>query len=86
MKNPIFYIGFAAILFSSACSEDKLDDVNTNPNAASAANLNPNYLLSDAQLERRLEAMSARLQTVPGTVKAADLIERLARTGEPVLR
>jgi UDP:flavonoid glycosyltransferase YjiC (YdhE family) len=43
-------------------------------------------LLSDAQLERRLEAMSARLQTVPGTVKAADLIERLARTGEPVLR
>jgi MGT family glycosyltransferase len=42
-------------------------------------------LLSDAGLERRLEAMSARLQTVPGTVKAADLIERLARTGEPVV-
>ena len=42
-------------------------------------------LLSDAELERRLEAMSARLQTVPGTVKAADLIERLARTGEPVV-
>ncbi|WP_022823827.1 SusD/RagB family nutrient-binding outer membrane lipoprotein [Hymenobacter norwichensis] len=50
MKNPIFYIGFAAILFSSSCSEDKLDEVNTNPNAASAANLNPNYLLADAQL------------------------------------
>jgi UDP:flavonoid glycosyltransferase YjiC (YdhE family) len=42
-------------------------------------------LLGDAALRGRLEAMAARLQSVPGTVKAADLIERLATTGEPVV-
>ena len=31
----------------------------------------------------RLAALSARLQADPGTVRAADLIERLARTGAP---
>jgi UDP:flavonoid glycosyltransferase YjiC (YdhE family) len=41
-------------------------------------------LLGDEALARRLEAMSSRLRTVPGTVKAADLIERLAATGRPV--
>jgi MGT family glycosyltransferase len=42
-------------------------------------------LLADAALRSRLDAMAARLQSVPGTVKAADLIERLATTGEPVI-
>jgi MGT family glycosyltransferase len=37
-------------------------------------------LLADEVLRRRLDAMAARLRTVPGTVKAADLIERLAAT------
>jgi MGT family glycosyltransferase len=41
-------------------------------------------LLADARLRSRLEALSARLQAEPGTVQAADLIERLARTGEPI--
>ncbi|OUJ74203.1 SusD/RagB family nutrient-binding outer membrane lipoprotein [Hymenobacter crusticola] len=50
MKKPIFYIAFAAVLFSTSCSEDHLDEVNTNPNAASVDNLNPNYLLTDGQL------------------------------------
>jgi len=50
MKNPILYIAFAAVLFGTSCSEDRLDEVNTNPNAASAANLNPNYLLTEGQL------------------------------------
>jgi hypothetical protein len=30
--------------------------------------------------------MSARMRATPGTVKAADLIERLATTGAPVTR
>jgi len=42
-------------------------------------------LLVDAALAVRLDAISARLQTVPGTVRAAGLIERLASTGEPVV-
>jgi len=42
-------------------------------------------LLADGDLRDRLRRMSARLQADPGTVRAADLIERLARTGEPVL-
>ncbi|MHB8460480.1 MAG: glycosyltransferase [Candidatus Limnocylindrales bacterium] len=43
-------------------------------------------LLADETLAGRLAAVSARLRAHPGTVKAADLIERLANTGEPVLR
>jgi MGT family glycosyltransferase len=43
-------------------------------------------LLADGPMAARLAAMSARLRASPGTVRAADLIERLARTGEPVLR
>jgi hypothetical protein len=33
-----------------------------------------------------MAANAARLQAAPGTVKAADLIERIARTAEPVSR
>ncbi len=40
-------------------------------------------LLGDASLADRLAGVSARLKANPGTVKAADLIERVARTGEP---
>jgi MGT family glycosyltransferase len=43
-------------------------------------------LLGDGALAARLAALSARVQADPGTVKAAELIERLARTGEPVSR
>ena len=41
-------------------------------------------LLSDSELETRLEKVSARLQASPGNEHAADLIERLASTAEPV--
>ena len=40
-------------------------------------------LLADAALKSRLAAISARLKANPGTLRAADLIERVARTGEP---
>jgi MGT family glycosyltransferase len=43
-------------------------------------------LLADAGLHRRLAAIAADLQAAPGTRRAADLIEQLARTGEPVVR
>ena len=42
-------------------------------------------LLADAALKSRLASVAGRLQASPGTVRAADLIERLARTGAPVL-
>ena len=42
-------------------------------------------LLADAALKRRLAAISARLQASPGTMRAADLIERVARTGRPAV-
>ncbi|MGH2669427.1 MAG: nucleotide disphospho-sugar-binding domain-containing protein, partial [bacterium] len=41
-------------------------------------------LLSNERLKSLLSRTSARLRANPGTVKAADLIERLAETGEPV--
>ena len=41
-------------------------------------------LLADDGLRARLSGVSARLQQLPGTVKAADLIERVALTKEPV--
>jgi UDP:flavonoid glycosyltransferase YjiC (YdhE family) len=41
-------------------------------------------LLADDRLATRLATMSARIQANPGTTKAADLIERLAQTGQPV--
>jgi MGT family glycosyltransferase len=40
-------------------------------------------LLADDDLRSRLGAVSARVQASPGTVKAADLLERLARDGSP---
>lgn len=43
-------------------------------------------LLADRALQRRLEAVSTRLRANPGTIRAADLIERVARTGQPVAR
>lgn len=50
MKKSILLASLATVLLSTSCSEKYLDEVNTNPNAASAANLNPNYLLTDGQL------------------------------------
>jgi UDP:flavonoid glycosyltransferase YjiC (YdhE family) len=41
-------------------------------------------LLADVSLRGRLAETCERLQANPGNVKAADLIERLAETGEPV--
>ncbi|HEX7950794.1 MAG TPA: nucleotide disphospho-sugar-binding domain-containing protein [Candidatus Limnocylindrales bacterium] len=41
-------------------------------------------LLADTPLRARMAAIAARLQANPGTVKAADLIERVARTGEAI--
>jgi UDP:flavonoid glycosyltransferase YjiC (YdhE family) len=41
-------------------------------------------LLDDADRQGRADAVAKRLQASPGTVAAADLIERLARTGQPV--
>ena len=40
-------------------------------------------LLVDGDLRSRLGAVSSRVQATPGTVKAADLLERLARDGTP---
>jgi MGT family glycosyltransferase len=43
-------------------------------------------LLADAPLRERMAKDAARLQANPGTARAAELIERVARTGEPVHR
>src|SRR4051794_29456145 len=43
-------------------------------------------LLADQQLHARLAEVAERLQADPGNLKAADLIERLAESGEPVTR
>jgi MGT family glycosyltransferase len=43
-------------------------------------------LLVDARMKRRLAAISTRLQASLGTVRAADLIERVAQTGRPGVR
>jgi MGT family glycosyltransferase len=43
-------------------------------------------LLADRALGDRMAAISARLQADPGTIKAAGLIERLAREKRPILR
>jgi UDP:flavonoid glycosyltransferase YjiC (YdhE family) len=43
-------------------------------------------LLGDRSLADRLAAMSARIRSRSGTARAADLIERVAVTGEPVTR
>jgi UDP:flavonoid glycosyltransferase YjiC (YdhE family) len=41
---------------------------------------------ADTALRERLQAISARVQGAPGTVRAADLLERLVATGAPVTR
>jgi UDP:flavonoid glycosyltransferase YjiC (YdhE family) len=41
---------------------------------------------ADRALGERMALISARLRRSPGTVRAADMIEGLARTGEPVVR
>jgi MGT family glycosyltransferase len=43
-------------------------------------------LLADRKLRDRLAAMSARIKGTSGTARAADLIERVAVTGQPVHR
>ena len=43
-------------------------------------------LLADEALRARLAAVSTRMQATKGTVRAADLIERLAVTKQPVTR
>ena len=43
-------------------------------------------LLGDSDLSTRMAAMSARIKSTSGTVRAADLVERVAVSGEPVLR
>ncbi|MFL5757041.1 MAG: glycosyltransferase [Chloroflexota bacterium] len=43
-------------------------------------------LLADTVLRTRLEGISRRLKASPGTVRAADLIERVAVSGRPVVR
>jgi MGT family glycosyltransferase len=43
-------------------------------------------LVADHGLAKRLGEISARLRANPGTTRAADLIERVALTGEPVAR
>ena len=40
-------------------------------------------LLADDDLSARMKAISAQVQAEPGRVKGADLIERVAVTGEP---
>jgi UDP:flavonoid glycosyltransferase YjiC (YdhE family) len=41
-------------------------------------------LLADGALHERMAAVAGRLQAAPGTVRGADLLERLARDGQPV--
>jgi UDP:flavonoid glycosyltransferase YjiC (YdhE family) len=41
-------------------------------------------LLADEALRGRMASIAARMQSAAGTVRAADLIERLALTGQPV--
>ena len=43
-------------------------------------------LLADTALRSRMAAIALRMQSTAGTVRAADLIERVALTGEPVTR
>ena len=43
-------------------------------------------LLADEVLRSRMAGIAARVQASPGTVRAADLIERLARNQAPVIR
>ena len=65
-------LGFGRRLDTYACEPDQLRGA-------------VDELLADAALRERLEVVSRRLQGVPGTEKAAGLIERLARERAPVV-
>ena len=54
--------------------------------ARSSSSGAPTRVVSDGALRERCAAAGARLRTLPGTVRAADLIEQVSRDGEPVLR
>jgi UDP:flavonoid glycosyltransferase YjiC (YdhE family) len=41
-------------------------------------------LLADEVLRTRMAGIASELQSAPGNVRAADLIERLAATGQPI--
>jgi UDP:flavonoid glycosyltransferase YjiC (YdhE family) len=41
-------------------------------------------LLGDEELNARMKAIAAEVQAKPGHIRGADLIEQLAKTGEPV--
>jgi MGT family glycosyltransferase len=43
-------------------------------------------LLADTELRERMQSVAARLQSDPGRVRAAALVERLALSGDPVTR
>ena len=43
-------------------------------------------LLADMPLRRRMATDAERYRANPGTVQAADLIEQVARTGQPIYR
>ena len=49
MKKILIYLSLVAALFVTGCT-NKFDAINTDPNAASAANFDPNLLLPSAQL------------------------------------
>jgi len=65
MRKSIIYAVLTTVLFSTSCSEKYLDEVNTNPNAAGANNLNPNYLLTDGQLTFANAGYGALLYPAP---------------------
>jgi UDP:flavonoid glycosyltransferase YjiC (YdhE family) len=43
-------------------------------------------LLADTALRTRMASIAGRMRTTAGTVRAADLVEKLAETGAPVTR
>ncbi|WP_158795708.1 SusD/RagB family nutrient-binding outer membrane lipoprotein [Pedobacter sp. L105] len=50
MKKIFIYFAFSAVVLSS-CSKENLEKTNTDPKSATAANNNPNYLLTSGELE-----------------------------------
>jgi len=64
-------LGFGKRLATYTCSAEELNGA-------------IDGLLADTALHERLAVVSARVQQEPGTVKAADLIERVARERGPV--
>ena len=58
--------------------------VKPDPGPTPKFDYSPAAPLTDEALRGRMAAIASRVQSTPGTVKAADLIERLARDGAPV--